>query len=75
MLRLRLLTAALAAALLGAAAPSGYPGSADDQYTALAREYYSQSFKSIPIEATFAGVHTYDAQLGDFSAAAMKRQL
>lgn len=76
MLMLRVLSAVLAATLLGAAAPS--PSSingGDAAFTALASQYYAQSFKTNPIQATFAGVHTYDAQLGDFSASAMQRQL
>lgn len=63
-----------AIALFGAA-PTGYPGSADDQYVALAREYFSKYFETSPIAATQAGVHTYDAQLGDFSAAGVRAQL
>jgi uncharacterized protein (DUF885 family) len=75
MLRLRLLSTVLVAALLGAAAPASSAGSADDQYVALAKTYYDYQFKTNPIQATFAGLHTYDAQIGDFSAAAVKHSL
>jgi uncharacterized protein (DUF885 family) len=71
----RFICAAIAAALLGASAPSAAPTSADDLYSALAQQYYYDQFKINPIQATFAGLHTYDAQMGDFSAAAMKAQL
>ena len=49
--------------------------SGDTAFTALANQYYADSFKQNPIQATFSGLHTYDAQLGDFSAAAVARQL
>jgi uncharacterized protein (DUF885 family) len=72
MLRVRLLSAALAAVLLGAApVPGSGAGSADAQYVALAHDYYYSGFKLNPIAATQVGVHTYDAELGDYSAAAM----
>ncbi|MBV8726460.1 MAG: DUF885 domain-containing protein [Candidatus Eremiobacteraeota bacterium] len=59
--------------MLGAASPA--PLSADQQYEAIARAYFADNFRTQPINATFVGVHTYDAQLGDFSAAAVARQL
>ncbi|MBV9277900.1 MAG: DUF885 domain-containing protein, partial [Candidatus Eremiobacteraeota bacterium] len=64
----------LCIAMLGAASPSPAPN-ADQQYEALARAYFADNFRTQPIGATFTGVHTYDAQLGDFSAAAVARQL
>lgn len=70
---LRILAIALASSLL-AASPSP-SGSADDGYAALARAYYAQSFKTSPIEATAVGVHDYDDQIGDFSAAGIEAQL
>ena len=77
MLYLRIASAALAAALIGAASPA--PGTAstaaDDAFTALANTYYMDSLKRNPIQATFAGVHTYDAQMGDFSAAEIQFEL
>jgi uncharacterized protein (DUF885 family) len=75
MLRLRILAVVIAASLLGAAAPSPVPATADADFTALAHRYYYEGFRLHPIDATAQGVHTYDAQVGDFSAAAMKRQL
>lgn len=71
----RLLGGFFAVVLLGASAPSSFPGSADDQYASLAKAYYAQNFRENPIAATFTGVHTYDAQLGDFSAAFVKHEL
>ncbi|MBV8689507.1 MAG: DUF885 family protein, partial [Candidatus Eremiobacteraeota bacterium] len=64
----------LCVAMLGAASPAPSPN-ADQQYEALARAYFADNFRAQPIGATFTGVHTYDAQLGDFSAAAVSRQL
>lgn len=71
----RLITALLCVGILGASAPPSGAGSADEQYAALARAYFAQNFRDNPIGATFTGVHTYDAQLGDFSAATVNRQL
>jgi uncharacterized protein (DUF885 family) len=67
----------LAAALLLGAAPAPLPalGSRDAAFTALAQTYYMDSFKRNPIQATFAGFHDYDAQMGDFSAAAVANEL
>ena len=47
----------------------------DAAYVALAKAYFAQSFAEGPIGATQVGVHTYDAQLGDFSAAAFRKHL
>jgi len=71
--------AGLAAALLAgspAAAPaqSAAAGAADAQYVALAKAYYDADFKLNPLQATAVGVHTYDAQIGDFSAAGVAAQ-
>lgn len=70
MLRLRLLSAALAAIVFAAAAPAPSPANADEQYVALAKEYFYGEFKRAPITATQVGLHTYDAELGDFSVKA-----
>ena len=71
--------AGLVAAMLAvspAAAPAQAPaaGAADAQYVALAKAYYDASFKLNPLTATAVGVHTYDARLGDFSAAGVAAQ-
>jgi uncharacterized protein (DUF885 family) len=74
----RILSALLAATLLLAVSPVAQAtsvGSADAQYIALAQTYYMDSFKRNPIDATFAGVHTYDGEMGDFSAAEVQREL
>lgn len=69
--------AALAGVLLLAASPSpeASPANADTAFAALANSYYMANFKRNPIAATFAGLHTYDAQMGDFSAAAERNEL
>ena len=72
-------SATLAAALISAASPA--PGlsqtatAADAAFTTLADTYYMDSLKRNPIQATFAGLHTYDAQMGDFSAAEVQSEL
>jgi len=71
----RPLAGLLAFAMIGASAvPSAAPN-ADEQYAAIARAYFAQNFREQPINATFTGVHTYDSQLGDFSARAVARQV
>lgn len=76
MLRFRLLAATVAASILSASVPAvAQTGSADARFTALAQQYYADSFKRSPIGATFAGVHTYDAQIDDFSAAGFAANL
>ncbi len=57
---------------MGQVAPAG---SGDAAYTALAKSYFDASFKLNPSSATSTGVHDYDTQLGDFSAAAFRRAL
>jgi len=71
----RLACALLCLAVLGASAPPAGSTGADEQYGALARAYFAQNFRDNPIGTSFAGLHTYDARLGDFSAAAVRRQL
>src|SRR5580704_14590087 len=69
----RVLGASLILALLGA---SPAPGTGQDgQYESLAQTYYTTYFKLNPLNATFVGVHDYDAQLGDFSAAGVQQEL
>ncbi|HEV7178484.1 MAG TPA: DUF885 domain-containing protein [Candidatus Baltobacteraceae bacterium] len=70
----RLLCGILAVLLVGAA-PTSYPGSEDDQYVNIARSYFNESFERHPVFATFAGLHQWDAKLGDFSAAAVTADL
>ena len=50
------------------------PISADAQLAALSHQYYYEGFALHPIEATQAGVHAYDARIGDFSADAMQHE-
>jgi uncharacterized protein (DUF885 family) len=74
-----IVAAGLIAALL-AAAPSAAPaqtpaaGASDAAYVALAQAYYDANFKLNPLEATSVGVHTYDNEIGDFSAAGVAAQ-
>jgi uncharacterized protein (DUF885 family) len=65
----------LSVALIGASPAAAGAGSADAAYVALAQAYYAQTFKLSPIEATQVGVHDYDDQIGDFSAAGVAQQL
>ncbi len=71
----RSVSALLAVALVGASPSPAGAGSADAAYVALAQGYYAQTFKLSPIEATQIGVHDYDDQIGDFSAAGIAQQL
>jgi uncharacterized protein (DUF885 family) len=64
-----------ALSLLAVSAPPTPPADADAAYAALAQNYYSESFRLNPTEATQVGVHDYDDQLGDFSAAGVAKQL
>ena len=67
--------AALALSLV-AAAPQSTSANADDAaYATLARNYYAENFRLSPISATQVGVHDYDDQIGDFSAAGVAKQL
>jgi uncharacterized protein (DUF885 family) len=50
-------------------------GSSDAQYEAIAKAYFYDGFVASPVAATSAGVHTYDAQLDDMSAAAVAAQV
>ena len=64
-----------AAALLfaiGALLPGSLAGAqagGDARLDALARAYYAEFWRQNPGRATSTGIHDYDAQLGDFSAA------
>ena len=79
----RLLAVALSVALL-AASPATVPtaGTAlthadrsDAAYTALAKEYFDQTFRADPANATAIGVHDYDRQLGSYAAADYAAQI
>jgi len=47
----------------------------DSRYTKIADRYFAASFAANPPNATFTGVHTYDSQLGSYSAADYARQI
>jgi uncharacterized protein (DUF885 family) len=70
----RLVSVALAGALLGASPMPG-GGGADSQCEALANSYFMTVLKMNPLYATYVGLHDYDAQLGDFSAAGVASQV
>lgn len=70
---IRLAASVAVCCLLLAAAPkqSGYDGRLID----LERSYTFWSFSQEPTSATDAGIHTYDEQLADYSAAAQAAQM
>ena len=72
---LRVCAAALAVSLLAAAPQSTPENGGDAAYVTLAQNYYSESFRLDPIDATQVGVHDYDDRLGDYSAAGIAKQL
>jgi uncharacterized protein (DUF885 family) len=73
--------AVLSLVALLAASPGPQPATAltvlqnDGLYSALASEYFAASFRANPVGATATGVHTYDAELGSYSAAAYASQV
>jgi uncharacterized protein (DUF885 family) len=69
----RLIGLSLVVALVGAS-PAPATGQ-DGQYESLAYSYYMTYLKMNPIAATFVGIHDYDADLGDFSAASVQKEL
>ena len=75
-MKMRSIVAAVLASLLGVIPMAQSPApNADDQYRALARAYFAFSFATNPTSATQVGLHRYDGQLGDFSAAHFRGQL
>ncbi|MBV9269695.1 MAG: hypothetical protein JO165_01270, partial [Candidatus Eremiobacteraeota bacterium] len=57
------------------APPTAAEASGDSQYEALAKTFIYTGFKLSPVSATATGVHDYDAQLDDLSAAHIKSGL
>jgi uncharacterized protein (DUF885 family) len=71
----RLLAAAALIGIMGATPPpSPSGGGADAQFQSLAHDFFYWGFKESPTQATAVGVHTYDTQLDDVSAAAVARR-
>jgi uncharacterized protein (DUF885 family) len=66
--KMRLVCAALGVlgVLGGTATPLRSAPDADARYAALAAKYFAESFAASPVNATFTGIHTYDAQLGSY---------
>ena len=64
----RWFTAAACAAALAAGIGAPVRSAPDDdaRYAKLAAQYFNESFAANPVNATFAGIHTYDAQLGSY---------
>ncbi len=65
----------LALTLLAVTPAPGPSAGADATYVALAQSYYAENFRLEPIGATEVGVHDYDDQVGDFSAAGVAKEL
>lgn len=62
--------------LLGASpAPVPPSGSGDAAFAASAKRFFDAQFRESPIQATQAGVHTYDTKLDDVSSAAIARRI
>ena len=60
----------------GAPAPAGpAPGSGDAAFTALSTQILSDFYQRNPAVATDLGIHTYDAVLDDYSAAAVDAEV
>ncbi len=73
---IRKLIAAALVALFGVVPMAQSPaGGADSQYVDLANRYFHETLQKNPTQATDAGLHDYDAQLGDYSAAHFQAQL
>ena len=47
-------------------------GSGDSEFKELANEILEFTYKSDPSNATYLGIHKYDNQIGDYSAAGVK---
>ena len=66
------ITAALSAAFLVVTPPAGSaapPGGGGALLSYIAQQYYADHFKLNPVDATDAGLHTNDGDLGSYSAA------
>ncbi|HEY4442353.1 MAG TPA: DUF885 family protein, partial [Candidatus Elarobacter sp.] len=72
-----LIVVALGALLGSSPVPtvSTSPGSGDAAYATLASVYFGDSFRAAPVNATQAGIHDYDTQLGSYSAADYAAQI
>jgi uncharacterized protein (DUF885 family) len=74
----RLLAALALTGLLGAAPTPGAspaaPPTADARFQQLAHDFFFEGFAMSPVSATAVGVHTYDRQLDDMSAASIAHQ-
>ncbi|MBV9277899.1 MAG: DUF885 family protein, partial [Candidatus Eremiobacteraeota bacterium] len=58
-----------------AAAPAPVRPSADASLNALAQAYFAYAWRDNPVQATNAGVHTYDDKLGSYSAASYRQRI
>lgn len=57
------------------AAPAPPRPNADAALGALAQAYFAHAWRDNPVQATNTGVHTYDAKLGSYSAAAYRARI
>jgi len=55
--------------------PTSAQGSGDSQYESIAKNFFDVGFKQSPVTATATGIHDYDAQLDDLSAATITKNL
>lgn len=62
------------AGMLGAS-PMAPRANANAAFEALAKQYFYTGFRELPVTATRVGVHTYDSELDDMSAAAIERRI
>ena len=58
-----------------AAVPAPARPSADSALTALSQAYFAYAWRDNPVQATNAGVHTYDTALGSYSASAYRSRV
>ncbi|MBV8356013.1 MAG: DUF885 domain-containing protein [Candidatus Eremiobacteraeota bacterium] len=71
---MRLALLAVVAAMLLAAVPVSAQ-TADSALAATAQRYFAEQWKDEPLQATRLGIHDYDDQIGDFSAAGYARRV
>ena len=68
------MTRPLIALLAAAAALSVAPAAPPNDFAAFVDDYYAAQFAADPVQATYAGVHTYDDRLADLGAPAIARR-
>ena len=71
---IRTSAALLIAAVALATLPHG-PAAPPNSFALFVEDYYAAQFAADPVQATYAGVHDYDAKLADLSANAVARRI